>query len=69
MKLTLTCYVTCPDVTKTVTPDLKCPGGSITTLLYIDLGNGKARLGGSSVAQVYKQLGDESPDIEDFTMI
>ena len=67
-ELTLTCYVTCPDVTKTVTPDLKCPGGSTTTLLYIDLGNGKARLGGSSVAQVYKQLGDESPDIEDFTM-
>lgn len=68
-ELTLTCYVTCPDVTKTVTPDLKCPGGSTTTLLYIDLGNGKARLGGSSLAQVYKQLGDESPDIEDFTMI
>mmetsp|Transcript_1954 Transcript_1954/g.2633 ORF Transcript_1954/g.2633 Transcript_1954/m.2633 type:complete len:1318 (-) Transcript_1954:1092-5045(-) len=68
-ELTLTCYVTCPDVTKTVTPDLKCPGGSTTKVLYIDLGNGKARLGGSSIAQVYNQLGDESPDIEDFTIL
>mmetsp|Transcript_8863 Transcript_8863/g.13229 ORF Transcript_8863/g.13229 Transcript_8863/m.13229 type:complete len:1223 (-) Transcript_8863:255-3923(-) len=68
-ELTLTCYVTCPDVTKTITPDLKCPGGSTTKLLYIDIGNGKARLGGSSVAQVYKQLGNESPDIEDFSIL
>ena len=68
-ELTLTCYVTCPDVTKTVTPDLKCPEGLTTKLLYIDLGNGKARLGGSSTAQVYKQVGNESPDIEDFSVL
>lgn len=68
-ELTMTCYVTCPDVTKTITPDLKCPGGSTTKLLYVDLGNGKARLGGSSAAQVYNQLGNESPDIEDFTIL
>lgn len=66
-ELTLTCYVTCPDITKTVTPDLKCPAGSTTTLLYIDLGNGKARLGGSSTAQVFNQIGNETPDIEDFS--
>ena len=68
-ELTMTCYVTCPDITKTVTPDLKCPGGSTTTLLYVDIGNGKARLGGSSTAQVYNQLGDKSPDIEDFNLV
>jgi len=68
-ELTLTCYVTCPDITKTVTPDLKCPGGATTSLLYIDLGNGKARLGGSSAAQVFNQLGNESPDIEDFNQL
>jgi phosphoribosylformylglycinamidine synthase len=34
-------------------------------MLYINLGNGKKRLGGSSLAQVYGQIGDESPDIED----
>ncbi len=68
-ELTLTCYVTCPDVTKTVTPDIKCPEGSTTKLLYIDLGNGKARMGGSSTAQVYGQVGNESPDIEDFSIL
>jgi len=67
-ELTLTCYVTCPDVTKTVTPDLKCTGGK-TNLLFIDLGCGKARMGGSSLAQVYNQLGNESPDIEDFSVL
>ena len=67
-ELTLTCYVTCPDVRKTVTPDLKCPKkcGGKTALLFVDLGAGKARCGGSSLAQVYGQIGDESPDVEDF---
>jgi phosphoribosylformylglycinamidine synthase len=66
-ELTLTCYVTCPDITKTVTPDLKCPeSGSV--LLFIDLGLGKTRLGGSALAQVYSQLGNDSPDIEDFAL-
>ena len=34
--LVISAYVTCPDITKTVTPDLKAPGKS--KLLYIDLG-------------------------------
>jgi len=67
-ELTLTCYVTCPDVTKTVTPDLKVTGGS-TTLLLIDLGGGKARLGGSSLAQVYNQIGNDSPDMATFSVL
>ena len=64
-ELTLTCYVTCPDITKTVTPDLKCAEEG-STLLFIDLGDGKTRLGGSSLAQVFNQIGNESPDIADF---
>lgn len=67
-ELTMTCYVTCPDVTKTVTPDLKVTGGS-TKLLLIDLGGGKARLGGSSLAQVYNQIGNDSPDMETFSVL
>jgi len=66
-ELTITNYVTCPDVTKTVTPDLKCPAGS--RLLYIDLGAGKTRCGGTALAQVFGQVGDESPDIEDFAIL
>jgi phosphoribosylformylglycinamidine synthase len=67
-ELTMTCYVTCPDITKTITPDLKCPEGG-SKLLYIDLGSGKTRLGGSALAQVYNQIGNESPDIEDFKTV
>ena len=61
--LVISAYATCPDITKTVTPDLKAPGAS--TLLYIDLGGGRYRLGGSALAQVYGQIGDTTPDVDD----
>ena len=64
-ELTLTCYVTCPDITKTVTPDLKCPSGG-SKLIFVDLSGGKARVGGSALAQVFGQVGNDSPDVEDF---
>src|SRR3990167_6060139 len=60
--LVISAYAPCPDITKVVTPDLKMPGRS--KLIYIDLGNGKNRLGGSALAQCYKQIGDESPDVD-----
>jgi len=68
-ELVMTCYVTCPDVRKTVTPDLKCVGEKGTKILLVDLGQGRGRMGGSAAAQVYGQIGDESPDLEDFTML
>jgi phosphoribosylformylglycinamidine synthase len=52
-----------PDVTRRVTPDLKARGDS--SLFLIDIGAGKDRLGGSSLAYALGQLGDESPDIDD----
>jgi len=61
--LVISAYVTCPDITKTVTPDLKMPGRG--KLLFIDLGGGKNRLGGSALAQVFGQVGDAAPDIDD----
>jgi phosphoribosylformylglycinamidine synthase len=61
--LVISAYVTCPDITRTVTPDLKAPGKS--KLLLIDLGSGKNRLGGSALAQVFGQIGDDSPDLDD----
>ena len=61
--LVLSAYVTCPDITRTVTPDLKLPGRG--RLLFLDLSSGRSRLGGSALAQVYGQLGDEPPDLED----
>ena len=61
--LVISAYVTCPDITKTVTPDLKLPGRG--RILYIDLGGGRSRLGGSSLATVFEQVGDQPPDVED----
>lgn len=61
--LVVSAYVTCPDITKTITPDLKLPGRG--RLLFIDLGKGRNRLGGSALAQCFGQTGDECPDIED----
>lgn len=65
--LVISAYVTCPDITKVITPDIKRSGES--RLLYIDIGNGKRRLGGSALAHVYGQVGDESPDLDDPELI
>ena len=65
--LVISAYVTSPDITKTVTPDLKHPGSG--RLLYVDMGGGRNRLGGSALAHVYEQIGNESPDIEDANLL
>jgi len=61
--LVVSAYVTCPDITKVITPDIKRPGES--RLISIDLGNGKYRLGGTAFAHVHGQIGSESPDLDD----
>ncbi len=50
------------DVTLTLTPDIKRNGGAPTSLVYVDLGRGRCRLGASCLAQVYNRLGDEPAD-------
>ncbi len=62
-ELVISAYAPMPDITKVVTPDIKKPGQS--QLIFIDLANGKARLGGSVLAHVYGQVGDQSPDVDD----
>ena len=62
-QLVISAYATLADITKVVTPDLKAPGESV--LLLVDLAPGRRRLGGSALAQVYGQLGNESPDMDD----
>jgi len=65
--LVVSTYAGVPDITKTVTPDLKL--GEAGRLLYLDLGGGRARLGGSALAQVFGQVGDEVPDVEDVQLL
>jgi phosphoribosylformylglycinamidine synthase len=66
-ELVISAYATMPDITKAVTPDIKNPGHS--QLIFIDIAGGKARLGGSALAQAYGQLGNESPDVDDPAML
>lgn len=52
------------DIRKTLTPQLRSDEGD-TDLILIDLGQGKHRLGGSALAQVYGVTGVETPDLDD----
>ncbi len=62
LSLIVTAFAPVTDVRRTLTPQLKPVASS---LLLIDLGQGKNRLGGSVLAQVYGQLGAEAPDLDD----
>ena len=55
-------YAVCPDISLTVTTDIKHAGSY--SLVFVDLSGGHARLGGSALAQTFKQLGDASPDCD-----
>ena len=66
-ELVISAYATMPDITKVVTPDIKNPGQS--QLIFIKIAGYKPRLGGSVLAQVYGQVGNESPDVDDPEML
>ncbi|ERE69423.1 phosphoribosylformylglycinamidine synthase [Cricetulus griseus] len=61
--LVISAYAVCPDITATVTPDLKHPGGR-GHLLYVPLSPGQHRLGGTALAQCFSQLGEHPPDLD-----
>ncbi len=63
LSLIISAFARVEDVRNTVTPQLRTDLGD-TSLILIDLGEGKNRLGGSSLAQVYKQLGKDTPDVD-----
>ena len=62
LSLMVTAFSSVEDVRKTATPDLK---STDSALLLLDLGAGKNRLGGSTLAQVYNQIGNATPDLDD----
>ncbi len=63
LSLIVSAFAPVRDVSKTLTPQLRTDCGE-TLLLLIDLGRRQNRLGGSALAQVYQQVGDEAPDID-----
>ncbi|MCD6040632.1 MAG: phosphoribosylformylglycinamidine synthase [Burkholderiales bacterium] len=64
MSLIVSAFVPLGDVRAALTPQLRTDAGD-TELILVDLGQGRNRLGGSILAQVYSRLGDESPDLDD----
>ncbi len=67
LSLIVTAFAPCSDARDTATPQL---GAYLdTTLLLFDLGQGRNRMGGSALAQVYKQVGDVAPDVDDARLL
>ncbi|KAI0645991.1 phosphoribosylformylglycinamidin [Trametes meyenii] len=65
LSLIVTAFGAVEDVSKTWTPQLRTDLSEPTSLLFFDLARGKQRLGGSAIAQVFKQVGSEAPDVVD----
>ena len=63
LSLIVSAFAPCADVRQTLTPQLEADPD--TVILMIDLGLGKDRLGGSVLAQVYNQVGNAAPDLDD----
>ncbi|MGV6859737.1 MAG: phosphoribosylformylglycinamidine synthase [bacterium] len=63
LSLIVTAAAPVTDARRALTPQLRTDVGD-TELLFIDLGLGKQRMGGSCLAQAWKQIGDETPDVE-----
>ena len=63
LSLIITGFSPVLDVRKTLTPELRQDQGN-TRLILLDLGAGANRLGGSILAQVYSQMGDQAPDVD-----
>jgi phosphoribosylformylglycinamidine synthase len=63
LSLVISAFAPVMDVRQTLTPQLRSDKG-LTDLILVDLGNGKNRLGGSILAQVYNQMGAYPADLD-----
>ncbi|HWP10553.1 MAG TPA: phosphoribosylformylglycinamidine synthase, partial [Ramlibacter sp.] len=63
VSLIVSAFATLGDVRGTLTPQLEATQD--TTLVLIDLGRGRNRMGGSILAQALDQVGHEVPDLHD----
>ncbi|KAH7923141.1 phosphoribosylformylglycinamidin [Leucogyrophana mollusca] len=64
LSLIVTAFAPVDDVGATWTPQLRTDVEEGTVLVFFDLANGKERMGGSALAQVFKEIGSEAPDVE-----
>ncbi len=64
VSLIVTAFAPVADVRRSLTPQLRCDAGP-SSLILLDLGRGRNRLGFSCLAQAYGQFGAEVPDLDD----
>ncbi|MGM0520499.1 MAG: phosphoribosylformylglycinamidine synthase [Pseudomonadota bacterium] len=64
LSLVVTGFAPVTDAMATLTPQINLEQEE-SDLILIDLGNGQNRIGGSALAQVYGQVGNECPDVDD----
>ncbi len=64
LSLIITAFAPSSDARRTLTPQLRTDMGE-TDLILFDLGGGQNRLGGSVLGQVYGELGDVCPDLQE----
>ncbi len=69
LSLIITAFAPVADISKTLTPQLRNVEDEDSALILIDLGAGKNRLGGSVLAQVYNQLGNDCPDLDEASLL
>ncbi len=69
LSLIISAFAPVLDIKKTWTPQLKRYSEvGETILFFVDLGLTHRSLGGSAIAQVFKQIGDESPDVRSVSL-
>jgi phosphoribosylformylglycinamidine synthase len=70
LSLVITAFAPVNDIGSTWTPALRRQEEvGETLLMYIDLAEGKKALGGSALAQVFGQVGNEAPDVRDVDLV
>jgi phosphoribosylformylglycinamidine synthase len=70
VSLIVSAFAVARDARRTLTPVLaRDEKNAETELLLIDLGAGRNRLGASALAQVYAQIGNVGPDVDDASLL
>ena len=67
LSLVVTAFAPVINTRKTWTPALQRSNEvGETTLLFVDLAEGRKAMGGSAIAQVFNQIGNEAPDVRKY---
>ncbi|KAF9526894.1 CobB/CobQ-like glutamine amidotransferase domain-containing protein [Crepidotus variabilis] len=69
LSLIITAFGAVENISRTWTPQLRTDLAGSTSLVFFDLAEGKKRLGGSALAQVFKQIGAAPPDVVDAAVL